>query len=423
MVPDKSSPTSSRLARRLNVNDAVFIGLGSMIGAGIFAAAGPAAEVAGSGLLFGVIIAGFLAYLNATTMAQLGAVFPESGGAYAYGRHLLGPIWGFLAGWGFVIGKIASCTAMALTFAAYAFPQYQKPIALTAVLALTFINYFGVKKTASVTKLLVTIVLLVLGIVVIGSLFGGALQTSRLDHWTQQGGIKGIFESAGLMFFAFAGYARIATLGEEVIDPQTTIPKAIVRALTITIGLYLVTMTTLILTVDINLLKSSTAPLVLGIESGSYAALSPLVRIGACLAALSVLLSLLAGVGRTLFAMASNGDFPRILARVHPIHHIPHHAELLVGIIVSSIILFTDLKTSIGLSSFAILSYYAIANAACLRLSPSQRLWPRYFPLLALIVNMTLAFLLPLTSVLAGATLLLSGLITYGLIYTLRQKE
>src|SRR3989338_4861759 len=139
------SSEPSRLARRLHTADAVIIGLGSMVGAGIFAAAGPAADAAGSGLLIGVVIAGGLSYLNETTMAQLAAVYPESGGTYVYGRERLGPFWGFLAGWGFVIGKLASCTAMALTFAFYAAPSFSRPIAVGSVLVMTLVNYLREK--------------------------------------------------------------------------------------------------------------------------------------------------------------------------------------------------------------------------------------------------------------------------------------
>src|SRR3989338_732403 len=176
------SSEPSRLARRLHTADAVIIGLGSMVGAGIFAAAGPAADAAGSGLLIGVVIAGGLSYLNATTMAQLAAVYPESGGTYVYGRERLGPFWGFLAGWGFVIGKLASCTAMALTFAFYAAPSYSRPIAVGSVLLMTLVNYMGVRKTAFATKVLVAIVLASLFIVVSASLGGGAVAPSRLGE-------------------------------------------------------------------------------------------------------------------------------------------------------------------------------------------------------------------------------------------------
>ena len=125
-----SSSPSTRLARRLNTFDAVVIGLGSMIGAGVFAAIGPAAQAAGSGLLVGLALAAVIAYCNATSSAQLAAVHPESGGTYVYGRERLGRFWGFLAGWGFVVGKTASCAAMALTFGAYVSPSLRRPLAV-----------------------------------------------------------------------------------------------------------------------------------------------------------------------------------------------------------------------------------------------------------------------------------------------------
>jgi APA family basic amino acid/polyamine antiporter len=122
----------SRLARRLGLGDAVVIGLGSMIGAGVFAAFAPAAEAAGSGLLLGLALAAAVAYANALSSAQLAALYPLSGGAYIYGCERLGHFWGFLAGWAFVVGKTASCAAMALTFGAYAAPSFARWLAVAA---------------------------------------------------------------------------------------------------------------------------------------------------------------------------------------------------------------------------------------------------------------------------------------------------
>ena len=150
MTAAGDAPT--RLDRRLGVADAVVIGLGSIIGAGVFAAIGPAADAAGSGLLIGMVVAAFVAYCNATSSAALAALYPASGGTYVYGRERLGPFWGYLAGWGFVVGKTASCAAMALTVGAYAAPTWQRPIAVTAVLGLTGINYLGIRKTAALTR-------------------------------------------------------------------------------------------------------------------------------------------------------------------------------------------------------------------------------------------------------------------------------
>lgn len=416
------STDPSRLARRLQTKDAVIIGLGSMIGAGIFAAAGPAAAAAGSGLLIGVVIAGCLAYLNATTMAQLAAVYPESGGTYVYGRKLLGNYWGFLAGWGFVIGKLASCTAMALTFAYYAAPSYARPIAVGSVLLLTLVNYLGVKKTAFVTKILVVTVLTSLAVVVLAALGGGAADSSRLWQSTDQKGILGIFQAAGLMFFAFAGYARIATLGEEVVEPKTTIPKAILAALGITVVVYLIVITTVVLCVDIQDLAQSKAPLVLAVESGRFFILSPVVRIGACFASLGVLLSLLAGVSRTTFAMAANHDLPKFLSAVHPIHKVPHRAELLVGFIVATVVSFADLRSAIGFSSFAVLTYYTIASVAAWTLPPEQRRWPKWMAAFGCISCIVIAFSLPRVSVIGGIILFGIGTSYYFLAHRFFKK-
>jgi APA family basic amino acid/polyamine antiporter len=236
-VNDPQRDAAMRLARRLGLTDALVIGLGSMIGAGVFAAIGPAARAAGSGLLAGLAIAAAVAYCNATSSAELAATYPASGGTYLYGRERLGHFWGYLARWGFVVGKTASCAAMALTVGAYAAPSLRRPIAVGAVLALTAINYRRVRKTALLTRVLVVIVLAALGLAVAGALFGGHAATSHFDAFGR-GGIHGVLESAGLLFFAFAGYARIATPGEEVTDPARTIPKAIPVALAITLVVY-----------------------------------------------------------------------------------------------------------------------------------------------------------------------------------------
>src|SRR5688572_17674789 len=184
----------SRLARRLGLGDAVVIGLGSMIGAGVFAAVGPAAEAAGSGLVVGLAIAAAVAYCNATSSAELASVYPASGGTYVYGRERLGPFWGYLAGWGFVVGKTASCAAIALTVGAYAAPTWQRPIAVAAVAGLIAVNYLGIRKTAVLTRIIVAVVVAALALVVAGAAFGG---TASADHLSDldAGGADGILRS------------------------------------------------------------------------------------------------------------------------------------------------------------------------------------------------------------------------------------
>jgi APA family basic amino acid/polyamine antiporter len=377
--PPDPSAEPSRLARRLGVTDAVVIGLGSMIGAGVFAAVGPAARAAGAGLLLGLVIAAFVAYCNATSSAQLAAIYPESGGTYIYGRKRLGRFWGFLAGWGFVIGKLASCAAMALTFATYAAPSLARPLAVGAVVALTTVNYFGVKKTALLTRGIVAVVIASLAVVVTAILFGGEIDPTRLGPLTAAGPY-GILQSAGLLFFAFAGYARLATLGEEVIDPARTIPRAIPIALGLTLLIYAAVLVSALLAVDAATLAVSPAPLSAAVQAGRLAWLSPVVRIGATVASLGVLLSLIAGVSRTGFAMAANRDLPGFFDAVHPRYRVPHRAEIGVGILVAATVAFADLRSAIGFSAFATLTYYAVTNASALTLERPQRRWPRGLP-------------------------------------------
>jgi basic amino acid/polyamine antiporter, APA family len=400
---------TGRLARRLTTFDAVVIGLGSMIGAGVFAAVGPASAAAGSWLLVGLAIAGFVAYCNATSSAQLAALYPESGGTYVYARMELGSYWGYLAGWSFVVGKTASLAAMALTFGAYVLPGYARPIGIAAVVALTVVNYLGVDKTARATAAIVAVVLASLAAVVVAVLFGGELDPVHLrfglDTLEARGGI-GVLEAAGLLFFAFAGYARIATLGEEVRDPETTIPRAIPLALAIVLVVYALVMGSALLAVGAEELATAEAPLAAAVEAGRLAAVSPVVRIGAAVASAGVLLSLLAGVSRTSLAMARRRELPTWFDAVHPRNRVPHRAELTVGLIVCVIVLVADLREAIGFSSFAVLTYYALANASSVAMDDELRRWPRWLAILGVAGCALLAVSLPLVAVVGGAILL-----------------
>jgi basic amino acid/polyamine antiporter, APA family len=341
------------LARRLGTGDAVVIGLGSMIGAGVFSAFAPAAAAAGSGLLIGLALAAGVAYCNAVASAQLAAQYPTSGGTYVYGRERLGEWWGFLAGWGFVVGKTASCAAMALTFAWYAVPGSawgQRLAAVLAVVALTAANYRGITRTAGLSRVLVVGSVLALLVVVVAVATSGEAHAEGLGGSTSlwSGGVYGLLQSAGLLFFAFAGYARIATLGEELRDPERTIPRAIPIALGIAVALYAAVGVTILLAAGPNALAASTTPVATAARLAGEAWAVPLVRVGAAVASLGALLALIAGIGRTSLAMARNGDLPGWLAAVHPRFRVPGHAELAVAFAVCVLVLTTDLRGAIG---------------------------------------------------------------------------
>lgn len=405
-----------QLARRLGLADAVAIGLGSMIGAGVFAVWSPAIATAGSWLLAALAIAAVVAFGNATSSAQLAAAHPVAGGTYAYARAEIGPWSGFIAGWCFVVGKIASCAAMAMTFAAYAAPDgWQVPLAVVAVAALAAVNCFGVTRTAAVTRVLVVVSLIGLATAVGvgggggvgGAVAGGAgVEPAPLPDATAYG----VLQSAGLLFFAFAGYARIATMGEEVVDPARNIPRAIVLALGGAVVVYVAVGLTVLLTLG-GAAADTAAPLAALVSTSGWPWAAPVVRVAAAAASLGALLALLTGVGRTTLAMAREADLPRFLAAVNERWHVPRRAEIAIAAIVIGVVLAADLRGAIGFSSFGVLLYYLIANAAAFRQSPDARRYPRALQVLGALGCITLVATLPVEASIVGTAAVLLGVV------------
>jgi len=397
------------LARRLTLADAVVLGLGSMIGAGVFAVFAPAAAAAGGGLFLGLGLAACVAYCNATSSAQLAAAYPTSGGTYVYGRAQLNDWWGFLAGWGFVIGKTASSGAMALTFAAYLVPAgpWQRPLAAAAVAALAAVNYRGITRTARLTRAIVAVVLVVLASVVVAT--WSSWTPAAWASVTLVGeGPYGVLQAAGLLFFAFAGYARIATLGEEVIDPRRTIPRAILLALAGAVAVYALVAAGVVGVLGVDALASSRTPLLDAVTAGGAPWLAPAVRVGGAVASLGALLALIAGIGRTVLAMARQGDLPAGLAAVHPRYRVPHRAEVALAVVVGLVVLAVDLRGAVGFSSFGVLLYYFVANLAAFT-QTGGRMFPRSLQVAGMVLCAVLVVTLPWESVAVGAAIAVVG--------------
>ena len=415
--PSRPSPDQhhhQQLQRRLGVMDSTAIGLGSMLGAGVFVVFAPAAALAGPLLAVAVAVAGVIAYCNAVASAQLAAKYPSSGGTYVYGRHRLGEWPGFIAGWGFVTGKTASCAAMALTFGHYVAPEFATPLAVAAVVVLTGVNLLGITRTALLTRILLAAVLATIVFVAAASLLGphpdGApVAAGEAAAQSVSGGGWGILPAAGLMFFAFAGYARIATLGEEVKDPARTIPRAILAALAGAFMIYFGLALLLQWHLPPQQLATSTAPLLDAVAASQISGGVPLVQAGAAAACLGALLALITGVGRTSLAMARERDLPSPLARVGGAHTVPFVAELAVAAVVIVLLLSTNVMTVVGFSSFGVLIYYSVTNAAAFTLSARPWHAPRWLNVLGFLGCLVLAVTLPPASVLVMAAVLAVG--------------
>ncbi|MGP5053593.1 APC family permease [Brachybacterium paraconglomeratum] len=456
-----SGASPDALSRRLGLRDAVVIGLASMIGAGAFVSLGAAQDLAGSLAPAAVLVAAVVALCNATSTAQLAAQHPAAGGTYHYGRERLGPWWGFLAGWCFVIGKTASCAAMALVVAAYLVPEpFQRPVAALLVVVLTAVNLVGITRTAVLARVLVTVALAALVLtgvrllagIVAGGPTGGAGDGAGAGTWEVPGPLSGqaaglwdggiaavagageggalgivlaVAQAAALMFFAFAGYARVATLGEEVVAPRRTIPRAILLALAAVGALYLVLSVILVLVGPAPGEQGwGPAPFRAALDAvGAGGVWAVVVTIGAVAAASGALLALVAGISRTVLAMARERDLPPVLAHVSPRFSVPQRAEAAAGIaVVLLVLLASDVLVAIAASSFGVLLYYAVANLAALTQTGQWRLFPKAMQWLGLVGCVLLVAALPGRTIVAGLVLVALGLAYRGLVLAARRR-
>ena len=390
------------MKRQLSQLDAVFIGLAAMLGAGVFIVFGPAAGLAGSWIQFAIVLAAIVAYLNAATIAQLAAVVSRPGGTYAYGRHYLSNNWGFLAGAAFLIGKIGSAAAIALVFASYLTPGLEVLTASLAIVVMAFINILGVNRTAFGSKILAGITIAFLVVLSVAAAFAPATAVAL----EQPSGI-GVLTSASLFFFAFAGYARVATLGDEVVDSRRNVPRAIIISLGIVFVIYL-SLGWLVENRLGSLVIGSVTPLA-DLAAVSFGTAS-FVFVFAAVAALGSLLALLAGMSRTAATMAEDGELPRVLA-TRSKNGTPWIAEWFIALIAVFLAASGSFALTIGLSSFAILVYYAIANLAGYRQPAVEARRSKVWNILALLLCLLLAFSVPIEGLVLGMVVLLAAMI------------
>ncbi len=393
--------------RKLSLTDTVFIGLAAMLGAGVFVIFGPATLFAGSALPFAILLAALVAYLNAGSVAQLAKVVNRSGGGYPYARVYISKNFSFLAGSSFLVGKIGSSAAIALTVASYLTPNNLLATAIGSVVVMTAINLAGINRTAFGSKVLATITVLFLVTLVVAAI---SLPVAASD--LSSGTPIGVLSAAALFFFAFAGYARVATLGGEVRQSERNVPRAIWISLAAVLAIYL-TLSVLLsdklgadLTGTVTPLADLAAKTWLG---GEY------IWIFASLAGLGSLLALLAGMSRTAAEMALDRELPAAFARKLP-NGAPVLAELVIAGFSIALVAFGGVLLSLGISSFAVLLYYAITNFAAFRQPTTETKRPKILNLLGLALCLLLALSVPIDGLVVGASILtLLMLIRWGL--------
>lgn len=395
---------SDTLRRELGLPAAVAVGLGAIVGAGIFVVSGIAAGIAGPAFLLSLLIAGGVATANALSSAQLAAVFPQSGGTYEYGYRLLHPWAGFLAGWLFLASKTAAAGTVALGLGEYLAPLLPglppRTLAILAVGIFTLLNRRGVRRSSGVNLVIVSVTTLTLA--GYAALALPHVRSANLQPFAPHGPAS-VLEAAALLFFAYTGYARIATLGEEVREPARTIPRAIGLTIAIAIALYLAVALAAVGTVGSAALAGSGAPIALAAERTLGAELGIAVRVAALSAMLGVILSQLLAQSRMVYAMAQRSDMPAALAHVDERHGVPDRAVLLVGTISAVIAATGALAAVAAAAAVTILGYYAITNLAALRLPGAQKRFPDAVPILGLLGCVLLAlFLEPRTLSVAG---------------------
>lgn len=388
------------------------IGVAAMVGAGVFYVWAPAWSLAGEWMVVSLALAATVATLNGLVTAQLAIRVPLSGGIYSYGRAYRGDFVGFVAGWLFVTGKTASAAAIALIGAQYVLPDQPRPLAVAFIVAFSAVVISGIRATAAFSIGVVAVVvggLVVLTVPAIAS-EGVSISFGASPGW-------GVVSAAGLMFFSFAGYARMATLGEEVRNPVRTLPRAIIGALLIVLALY-------------GLLVVAVLPIFAraGASDTPLTALVPpdstwLVGLLALVASLGSLLAILAGLSRTSMQMARHRDLPGILATLSPSTRGPLFSELAVAGAAISLVLFTDPLWLVGLSGTGVLSYYAIGHYSALAQPRSERFLSPVVPLLGLVLCVVLVASMPAASLIAGSAWTLVGVLWFAIARSIRRRK
>lgn len=403
------------LARTLGVPYSTAIGVAAMLGAGVFFVWAPAFEYAGSWLWVSLAIAAAIATLNAMVTTQLAINHPQSGGIYAFGRHYRGPFTGFVAGWMFLTGKTASVAAIALIAAHYLAPSGPRWWAAGIVVVGTVVTAVGIRPTAAVSFTIAVVVAVGL-VTVVGVSVSDPQPLMSPERIAEPGSMLGVMTAAGLIFFAFAGYARMATLAEEVRNPRTTLPWAIGLALAIVLAIY-----ALVAWAVFRVLPGYSGEFDTPLRALVTEPLSPFLTVLAVIACMGSLLAIVAGLSRTALHMARHGDIPTWIEKVSTRTGSPVRATLVVGAAATLAVIVLDTTSLVAVSGAGVLTYYAIGHWSALAQPRPERFLPSVVPIVGLLVCVALVATLPWVSVLVAVVSLLVGGVWFAVARAIRK--
>jgi APA family basic amino acid/polyamine antiporter len=408
----KEATKQPQLKRVIGLPGAMMMGLGSIIGTGVFVSLGIGAGIAGPSVLLAIVLAAGVAMCNGLSSAQLAANHPVSGGTYEYGHRWLNPSLGFTAGWMFLCAKAASAATAALGFAGYIAHATGMGasllLALGVVVLVTTVALCGIGRSNRVNIAIVSIVILALLIFVVAGFPSAVKNKAAFQPLFDGGKLTDLLQATALMFVAFTGYGRIATLGEEVAEPRRTIPRAVIVTLLISMALYLAVA---FVGLGANGFEKLNGSLALASKSMGHAALPTVMVVGATVAMVSVMLNLVLGLSRVVMAMGRRGDLPKATARISESTHVPVVATVGVAVLIAALVCLGDLQLTWSFSAFTVLVYYAITNLCAIRMKPQERLYPIWPTYLGLAACLSLAFFVDWKMILAGLGLIFIGLV------------
>lgn len=416
------------LKRQIGVLHATLLGLGSILGTGVYFGISDIAAVHGPSILWAILAAGFLASCNALSSAQLAAAHPVSGGTYEYGYRWLTPCWGFTAGWMFLCAKSASAAAGALVTADSAIrllgldQRYYAFIAVGSVIMMTLLVLCGLRRSAWTNSLLVAVTVLGLGVFCLAAFSSSKTATTDAAA-SSDTSIFGLFQATALMFVAYTGYGRVATLGEEIREPRRNIPRAIISTLVVSVVLYLIVGLAVLKVGRIQDHDGLHSLPVLGQHLSDEAWMERAISIGAMTAMMGVLLNLVLGLSRVVLSMGRRGDLPRVFSRLNRAQTTPIPAVILVGLIIGSLTLAGNARNAWSLSAMTVLIYYGITNFAACRLGEEDRQYPRWISVAGLVGCLSLATQLDLHSLITGGSLLIGGGVWHAVAVRLRSSS